>query len=237
MSAAASANTRGTQNVTDPSLLKKPSTTETSYCRMLSTMGFRRRSAQQCDQNRASRPPAPDLDAAFDFHSRRAGRRPNLRAFGQGRREQRQRLARRARTSTPRSGTTATPARSPGQGRRLRARRQRAVYRWRFLHSCASDSARLTCSGVIPIAYVVRRFAAVGFETMNPVSRHRSSRAAGKLLHVFRKGLGAKLQTFDHREIREELIGKLTHGHSRAQRERRALNELASLGRDRLNAD
>src|SRR5260370_25434659 len=42
---------------------------------------------------------------------------------------------------------------------------------------------------------------------------------AGQLLNVFKESLGAKLQPFDHREVREELIREILYRHAIPNRE------------------
>ena len=63
-----------------------------------------------------------------------------------------------------------------------------------------------------------------------------SARAARQLLHVLGEGLGTELQSLDHGEIREQLIGEILNGHALVQGEHGGLDDLPALGGQHLRS-
>ena len=64
-----------------------------------------------------------------------------------------------------------------------------------------------------------------------------STRAAGQLLHILVECLRSELQTLDHRQVGEQLIGQFLHRHAVANRQYRRLDQFARFRRHRLHAD
>ncbi len=56
--------------------------------------------------------------------------------------------------------------------------------------------------------------------------------AAGQLLYVLAEGLRCELQSFDHRQVREQLVGEFLHRHVVMNRQRRRLYQFARFRGD-----